>query len=224
MTTSPIRELLERVRDDGVLPSTEEIVEGLPSTASRGEREGDKRRVRIAAKKILALLSEDSAADDPDTEIEETIAATDESVSGHITRALMDEMTGWHQDSSGDREQRRQANQAAMKQRAPLVELLRMAGPQRGIDPRDLSGLAVKASLSAEQKQEWMAKVERAGERVAKLHAAGNYGDATNLADELAEQLAGSLAPVPAHRDPHAEITDPRALADVIRNRQQLGG
>jgi hypothetical protein len=224
MTTTAIRDLLERVRDDGVLPSTEEIVEVLPSTSSRGEREGDKRRVRVAAKKIVALLSGDSAADDPDMEIAEIIAATDESVSGHITRALMDELTARKQDGSVDREQRRQANIAKMKQRQPLVEILRLAGPQRGIDPRDLYGLPLKAGLSAEQQHQWRAKVEKAGERVARLHRAGNLADAQHLADELAEDLGEALAPVPGHRDPHADVTDPRELADVIRNRQQLGG
>ena len=223
MTTSPIRELLERVRDDGVLPSTEEIVEVLPSTASRGEREGDKRRVRVAAKKILALLSEDSAADDPDTEIEETIAATNESVSGHITRALVDEMTGWHQDSSVDREQRRQANIAERQRRAPLQELLVLSGPQQGIDPRDLDTLQLRESMTAEDRQRWRGEVERAVERIAKLHAAGNQADAWRLAEDQAVRLSDALAPIGGHRDPLADETDPRALADAILNRQQLG-
>lgn len=224
MTKSPARELLEQAAETGRMPGREELTAALPSVSSRSAREGDLNKLRLALRKVVALRSDDSAADDPEAEIATIIDDCDDGLSGGLSRTLADEIGARRSDGSADRERRRQANIAKMKQRDPLVELLRLAGPSEGIDPRDLHGLVLRAGLSAEQQQQWRALVEKAGERVARLYAAGNRGDSRDLADKLSEELAGSLAPVPQHRDPLADETDPRALADAIRNRQQLGG
>jgi hypothetical protein len=220
---NPIEELLEEVVRTGEVP-TREAITAVITRGGESEREEAIRGIRVAAKKILVAQDDDDRSG-----LEETIAdlvqGTGEKFRRVVRKGADDDRAEMLGQSSYDREgveRRRQANIAEKNRRAPLVEILRLAGPSQGVDPRDLGGLVLKAELSAEQQQQWRGKVEKAGERVARLHAAGNQGDASDLADELAEDLGEALAPVPAHRDPAADIDDPRQLSDLIRGKHRV--
>jgi hypothetical protein len=226
-TQSPIALLLREVERTGNLPS-DEAVAAVIHRGSANARATARKGIRVAAKEIrLRVQEEDPLEQDEDitaiiesaTERYAEVAATDDYKSPD---EWADVVRGRGPSTTEDVEQRRAAAQAARKRQEPLREILAGAGRAGGVDGRDLDALALRADLSDEQRQKFRADVVAAGRRVVRKWESGNLAESRRLAADLAERLAGNLAEAGQRRDPHADVTDPRELADIIQNRQTV--
>ena len=223
MSTNAIRELLEGVAATGELPTEADIAAALPSTSSASGRAGDKRGLLTAARKVRALRGPHSESDDPAAEIDEVIAGVEEKFSPGLAGRMADQVRGARDNSTAAIEQRRQQAQRQRKTVEPLVEILKLAGPAGGVDMAEVDQLALRDDVTAEQRQQFRTHVAAAAKRVSTVHRSGAQGPARQIAEQAANELGGVLAPV-VHRDPHGDLDDPHELANVIRNRQTIGG
>jgi hypothetical protein len=225
-----IESLLREVASGGDMPDTERISRTLRH-GSHNARQDAKKGIRIAAKKVRALVTGAADSDDLDGDVRELIETTATKFANLTTadpdaemprtaKQLADAVRERQAESGGDREKRLAKARAERDVRRPLVEILRGAGKGGGVDPRDLDALALRAGMTDEEKQRWRSKVDLAGQRVATIWKSGAQGNAMVAADKAAAELADALAPGAAsHRDPHADTRDPRALADAVRGK-----
>jgi hypothetical protein len=214
MTPSLIRELLERVRDDGVLPTSEEISAALPSTPSKSGRAWDRKELRMAAKRVRLLADETEGGDDQAAAVEEEIARAELKLDPTAPGRLADEIQA-RDSSSGGVERRRTAAQARRQTISGLVDTLKLSGPQGGISLDDIRRFRLRDDLTAQQREQFECDVLKAAKRVVDIHRSGAQQNARLVAQSAAEELGDYLAPH-RHVDPMADVEDPRVLADAI--------
>jgi hypothetical protein len=209
-----IEELLQEVARTGELPDGGEIT----SVMRRGraaEREGARRGLRIAAKKIIAGA-------DPEAVIEEATAKYGNVAGGgpEATESRGRELAAQvvANRDRGDIELRRAEAREAVRRREPIIDVLLSGVRAGGVDPGDLDAFRLAERLSDDQRRDWRLRATAAGERVSRVFREGDQGGARQLARILADDLAGDLAPV-ARRDPLRDEADPRALADAVIRR-----
>jgi hypothetical protein len=214
-----VEEVLNEMAATGRVLSRAEIRTRIASDlrGPRHERDAVVDGVYRAGLKIRNVLG-DEDADDADETIANLIGATVEKYASadagrRDAAAIAANSPGPELD----------ARRAAARQRnaviAPLHEVLTIAGPSGGVDPRDLAALNLAAGTTAAERTQWEKDVAAAGAKVAEMYAAGQQGASREVARRLAQELGGALAPVGGERDPLADERDPRRLADAVKNR-----
>jgi hypothetical protein len=199
-----IAEMLDEVASTGQMPSRDDVTE-LMVRGDRNQRDTARRAINIAAKRILNRLADDDPTDLDDdlAELRDTTAEQHAAVlrpsrdeqEVRAGRKLADEIRGRAGEATVDRDRRLADARDARAVRKPLEELLKLAGAQGGIDPRDVDALVLKDTLTGDEKVTWRADLARAASRVVKVHRTGAQADASRLAVELSERLSGALAP-----------------------------
>lgn len=214
----------------GTLPTAAEV-RGELHSGSKNQRDAAYAGIMIAARRIRSAVLDASEDDNPDVAIAEIIETASEQfadVAG--VDAGEDGPPSARRDADAikastggvDRDARIAAARESKRLREPLRELLALAGPGKGVDPRDIDAITLRADISAEQRQAFRAAVQKEGDRIARLYAQGQHGESRAVAEQIAVKLSDSLAPAADHRDPHADVTDPRALAAAIRGGREV--
>jgi hypothetical protein len=220
-TVNAIREVLAEVVRSGKLPSTDDV-DPIFTRGLISEIQEAKRGLQREALRIRNAQQDDDHSDIEDV-VDDIIGAAVAKY-GHLTKAdrnreeaVPEAPTG--PDTEGV-EGRRRAAQDQRKRVAPLREILALAGRAGGVDGRDLDSLNLRPDTTDEQRVKWRGDVVAAGKRVVRLYNGGNLQESRRLAEDLAERLSAQLAETEPHRDPMADVEDPRQLADAIRGKQ----
>jgi hypothetical protein len=222
MSENPLRILLQESAETGQRPAEEAITAAMTS-GSAEQRKAARKAAGITYKRIR------NALEDGGEDVQATIAELiDDTVEAHTAvvgrraddpnspRNLAAEITAKRDESTTTREERRRDARSRIAHAAPLVELLSHAGPQGGLDDRDLDNFRLRSDIDPQQ---WRASVHRAAARVADIYRGGEHGRSREEARAAAEDLSRLVAQPPAHRDPHRDTDDPRELAQAIRGK-----
>ena len=218
--TNALRQLLESVAASGKAATRDEITAGLPSTSTASGRESDRRVVSTAVKRIVLLRGDDHDSDDPDQEIEDLISATEERFSAGLADRLAGEIRSSRDNSSAAIDRRRAQAEANRQKISDLVEMLKHAGLEGGVDLHEVRKLRLRPDLTAQQREQFERDVIKAGKRVADIHKSGAQQSARLVAQNAANELSDYLASR-QHVDPLRDEDDPRALAAAIVARQR---
>jgi hypothetical protein len=226
-----IEHLLKQVAETGKAPSAEDW-HGVVTHGSASERNFARNGVANAEKRIRGLQT---GALDTDGDVDEAIREIIEEASeqfAHATtadpgtdqpksgRQLADDIVKRRQEGTAGIEKRARAAAAERRAREPLREILVSASMGQHIQPDDLHELNLRGDTD---RAAFERDVLTAAGRITSLREGGDHGRADAMVDEVTSKYGASLAE-PRRVDPHAHLTDPGALADVIRGHARNSG
>lgn len=204
-----IAKLLEQVRTTAQLPDPADVADVIDRGTTVQEKRQAREQVMRAAKRIVNAL--DAGLPDQARSLAEDTAEglahlTKDGGDEHTARALAERITAT--EASGERRNRPSS--------APLRNTILTGANTGGIRADDLDEFELDRNATDEQRAAWREQVLETSRQVSRLHAAGDLAGARRLAAERALDHAGMLDVV-EHRDPLADVDDPRLLADAIR-------